>query len=125
MKAIRVIPGKYSEIVEIDAGLKSLQKEVGGYIEVIYPFASDVAIVCNDEAKLTGQRANRALYDDAGEIYDIICGTFLVLGCEYDDFRSLTEPEAEMFMSRFYYPEIMLYDLVNGKYISIKAKEVI
>jgi hypothetical protein len=32
---------------DIDPGLHSLQHEVGGYIEAIYPFEEQVGLVCN------------------------------------------------------------------------------
>ena len=35
---------------EIDSGLESLQHEVGGCIEAIYPYEDPVALVCNEEA---------------------------------------------------------------------------
>lgn len=31
----------------IDAGLSSLQQEVGGYIQAVYPFDDPVALICN------------------------------------------------------------------------------
>ena len=42
-----VEPGKEPYAKEIDSGLESLQHEVGGYIEAVYPFEEPVAIVCN------------------------------------------------------------------------------
>ena len=42
-----VEPGKEPYVKEIDSGLESLQHEVGGYIEAIYPYEDPVALVCN------------------------------------------------------------------------------
>lgn len=53
---------------------------VGGCIEAVYPFDDPVAIVCNEEAKLEGLPLNRALRDEDGDIYDIVAGTFMVVG---------------------------------------------
>lgn len=44
MTALVVEPGKRTYIKEIPMGLKSLQREVGGNIEAIYPFPEPVAI---------------------------------------------------------------------------------
>lgn len=49
-----VEPGKTPYVKEIDSGLVSLQSEVGGWIEAVYPFEDPVAIVCNEEGKLEG-----------------------------------------------------------------------
>ena len=54
---------------EIDSGLESLQHEVGGYIEAIYPYEDPVALVCNEEGELEGLPLNRALRDEDGDIY--------------------------------------------------------
>lgn len=48
------------------------------------------AIVCNEEAKLEGLPLNRALRDEDGDIYDIVAGTFMVVGLTEDSFGSLT-----------------------------------
>ena len=66
---------------EIDSGLESLQHEVGGYIEAIYPYEEPVALVCNEEGKLEGLPLNRALRDEDGDIYDVVAGTFMVWRC--------------------------------------------
>lgn len=45
-----------------------------------YPFEDPVAIVYNDDGKLMGLPLNRALRDESGEAYDVVAGTFLVVG---------------------------------------------
>lgn len=39
-----------------------------------------MALICNDEGKLLGLPANRALRDSEGNLYDIVCGTFFLCG---------------------------------------------
>lgn len=73
---------------EIDPGLHSLQAEVGGDIAASYPFSDPVGLVCNDEGKLIGLELNRGLRDEHGEIYDVMAGTFLVVGLSEDSFTS-------------------------------------
>ena len=67
-----VEPGKEPYVKEIDSNLKSLQHEVGGYIEAIYPYEDPVALVCNEEGKLEGLPLNRALRDEDGDIYSFL-----------------------------------------------------
>lgn len=42
-----VEPEKKPYVKEISSGLSSLQKEVGGYIQAVYPYEEPVAIICN------------------------------------------------------------------------------
>ena len=111
MKNIRVLvvaPGEKSVAKEIPNTLESLQKEVGGNIEVIYPFNDPVGIVCNEEGKFLGLPLNRALRDEAGEIYDIIAGTFLVVGLEREDFASLGDDLLEKYTALYGRAEVFL-----------------
>lgn len=57
--------------------------------------------VCNDEGKLLGLPWNRALTDDHGVPYDIVCGTFFVAGLKEDDFASLTEQQIEKYKDKY------------------------
>ena len=57
-----------------------MQHEVGGHIEAIYPYEDPVALVCNEEGKLEGLPLIRALRDEDGDIYDVVAGTFMVVG---------------------------------------------
>lgn len=100
-----VEPGKEPYAKEIDSGLESLQHEIGGYIQAVYPFEEPVAIVCNEEAKLEGLPLNRALRDDDGDIYDIVAGTFMVVGLTDDSFGSLTPELMQQFTDHFKTPE--------------------
>lgn len=113
IKILVVEPGKKPYAKEIDSSLKSLQHEVGGYIEGLYPFEEPVAIVCNEEAKLEGLPLNRALRDDEGEIYDIVAGTFLVTGLTDDDFGSLSDDLIQKFSNHFNPPEAFIN--IGGK----------
>lgn len=55
----------------------------------------------NDEGKLLGLPWNRALTDDHGVPYDIVCGTFFVAGLKEDDFASLTEQQIEKYQDKY------------------------
>ena len=105
MKVLVVEPMQEPYIKEIDAGLKSLQKEVGGNIQAIYPFEEEAAIICNEEGKINGLELNRALYDEDGKMYDILAGTFLVCGMTGDSFGSLPDNLINKFSEHFKQPE--------------------
>ena len=112
-----VEPGKEPYAKEIDSGLESLQHEVGGYIQAVYPFEEPVAIVCNEEGKMNGLPLNRALRDDSGEIYDIVAGTFLVTGLTEDSFGSLSPDLLRQFMTEFKMPE--QFAKIGGRIVAI------
>ena len=52
-----------------------------------------------------GLPLNCALRDESGEAYDVIAGTFLVVGLGEEDFASLTPELAEKFEKQFHQPE--------------------
>ena len=53
------------------------------------------------------------MYDDRGQVYDAIAGTFLVVGLTEDDFTSLTPEQIEKFKEKYQSPEI--FTLFNGE----------
>ena len=78
IKCLVVEPDKKPSIQVIDNTLEAKQELVGGLIEVVH--LSDTAdLICNDEGKLIGLPANRIVGND------VIAGTFLVVGCEWDN----------------------------------------
>ena len=115
--ALVVEPGKRPYTKKIQPGLTSLQREVGGYIEVIYPFPEPVAIVCRETGKLDGCPLNRALRDEAGTIYEIIAGTFLVVGLTEEDFGSLSSELLQAFTQRFRQPETFM--IIDGQLLAV------
>lgn len=117
MKVLVVEPMQEPYTKEIDTGLKSLQNEVGGNIQAVYPFEEDVAIICNEEGKINGLELNRALYDEDGKIYDIVAGTFLICGLNEDNFGSLQDDLINKFSEQFKQPE--QFFMMNGEITAI------
>jgi len=103
MKVVMVEPGQYARIEEMNTGLESLQKAVGGLIDCAYPWQEKVCIVCNDEGLLNGMPLNRNVED-----YQPIAGPFFVCGIEGDDFCSLTDEQAERYKAMFLQPELFI-----------------
>lgn len=105
MKVVMVEPRKRAYVTEIDEGLESLQNAVGGYIQAVYPYEEPVALICNEEAKLLGVELNRALRDEDHHVYHVVAGTFIIVGLGDEDFESLTDELAAMFVQKFLVPE--------------------
>ena len=120
MTVLVVEPRKEPYVKEIDPGLHSLQAEVGGDIGATYPFSDPVALVCNDEGKLIGLDLNRGLRDETGEIYDIMAGTFLVVGLDGEDFASLSPELAQKYTEHFRQPEQFIS--LGGQIIAVPVE---
>ena len=110
MQVVVVEPKKKPMVQDIDAGLESMQKIVGGSIETVYPFDEPVALICNEEGKLMNLPLNRALRDNEGNVYDIISGTFFLCAAppDSDRFAGLTDQQVETYMKQFAMPEMFL-----------------
>ena len=120
MSTIRILvipPSEAPHPKEIPHTLESLQSIVGGNIEVLYPFKDHVGVVCHEFGKFIDLPLNRALRDDSGRIYDIIAGTFFIIGLGIDDFESLTEEMLVKYEKLFHNPETFVK--INGKLYAI------
>lgn len=101
MKVVMVEPGQYARIEELDTGLGSLQKAVGGLIDCAYPWKDMACVVCNDEGLINGMPLNREVPD-----YGPIAGPFFVCGIEGENFCSLTDEQADKYKKMFLQPEL-------------------
>ena len=115
-----VEPMKEPYVKEIAPGLHALQAEVGGDIAASYPFDDPVGLVLNDEGKLIGLDLNRSLRDEHGEIYDIVAGTFLVVGLGPENFVSLPPDMIQKYTEQFKRPE--LFASINGQIVSVPVE---
>lgn len=116
-----VEPMKEPYVKEIAPGLHALQAEVGGDIAASYPFDDPVGLVLNDEGKLIGLDLNRSLRDEHGEIYDIVAGTFLVVGLGEESFTSLSPELAQKYMEHFKQPEQFIN--LNGQIVALPVEQ--
>ena len=102
-------PEKEPYVKSIPSGLASLQHEVGGYIQAIYPWKNGPSvIICDEEGKLKKRPYNRALRDEDGDIYDVIAGTFLIVGLSEDSFASLESKYIRKYSDLFAKPEVFV-----------------
>ena len=76
--------------------------------------------VCNDEGKLIGLELNRGLRDEHGEIYDVMAGTFLVVGLGEESFTSLTPEQVQKYTEHFKQPEQFIS--LNGQIIALPVE---
>ena len=102
---IAVEPEKKPYVEEIPHTLESLQKEVGGDIQVIFPYDDPIAIIAAESGKLMGMPFNRALRDEDGNIYDVLVGKFLIVGLGEDNFTSIPEDLIPKYKEIFDTPE--------------------
>lgn len=105
---LSVCQGRHPTVVEIEDSLESMQKMVGGYIELYMPFDDWAAIVCDDEAKLKSKPLNRAIYNSNGDVVDIIAGDFFIAYAPPDseDIVSLPAEMIRKYSKLFYNPEM-------------------
>ena len=120
IRVLFVEPMEKPKLINIEHTLESLQKLVGGYIEAAYPWSDDVAIISCDNAKMNGFHANRCLEDDDNNVYDIICGNFLITGLTDTDFGSISDEMAEKYTAKFAHPE-MFFRTADKKLVCIKV----
>jgi hypothetical protein len=109
IKVLIIEPGNEPYAAEIPSGLESLQKQVGGLIQVLYPFPCDepAAILCNDEGKLMQMKPSRAIFDEDGRVMDVIAGPFFICYApiESETFLSLPDDLKEEMRKKFDMPE--------------------
>lgn len=117
-----VEPGKAPYTKEIGDDWRAFQAEVGGAFQIVYPGYDPVGLVCNDDGKLLGLPMNRGLRDDADDLYDVIAGTFFLVGLGGGGTTvSLTEEQIRKYEQRFHDPEQFIK--VNGKLVCIPVRE--
>nr|WP_325216479.1 DUF3846 domain-containing protein [uncultured Oscillibacter sp.] len=111
IKVLIVEPMKPCEVREILPDLKSLQGVVGGKIEMVSPFTESAAIICNAEGKNLNLPPNRLLCDCYGDPYDVLCGTFLIVGVGGENFISLTDFQLRSYKEMFDHPHLLAIPL--------------
>lgn len=108
LTVLLIEPECYPKVIEIDPGLEPLQKAVGGWIEAIYPWEDNAAIVLNEEGKINQLPLNRSLRTEDGVIYDITAGNMLIAGLGKEDFSSLTKDQLAHYEKLFHQPEAFI-----------------
>lgn len=121
LTVLMVEPGKEPYPKKIGLELADLQREVGGDIEVVYPFEERVGLVCGESAKLEGLPLNRALRDEDGNIYDVVAGNFFIVGLGEEDFCSLKDSDIKKCSEIFKTPEAFMR--MGGKLVVLPVEQ--
>ena len=95
-----------------DDHLRALQEIVGGWIQAIYPYEEEVAIICNEEGLINGLPFNRSVPGGYGGVF----GTFFICGLGEEDFCSLPPDLMERFKSEYESSEILIGAEGNNLY---------
>ena len=109
-----------AEVVEIEDKLEAMQELVGGLIQEYMPWEDEVALICNEEGKMTGLPLNRGIKDENGQLQDIIAGDFFICYAPIESERFLPLPSdlEEKYKEKFDLPEMFMMD--NGEIETIK-----
>ena len=97
IKVLLIKPDEHPVVTEIGNTLGSLQKCVGGFIQMVM-LSETAAIICNEEGKLNGLDANRRYFND------VIVGDFIIVGIDDEDTVSLSDEDIEKYKKIFWEP---------------------
>ena len=121
MKVLYIQVRKRPQVIEIKHTLKEMQRLVGGIISAYSPFDDGSVIILNDTGKIDGLEFNRVIYDENGEIADIIAGDFFICYASPDrpDFSSLPDELIQKYSELFKAPKAFIR--IDGKLIIMPA----
>ena len=94
IRILVVEPFKEPYQIRIEHTLKNLQEIVGGYIEILQ-LDYNTDLVCNDEGKINRLPLNRFVD------YDIIAGTFIIVGHKDSETISLSRKQIKKYKEVF------------------------
>lgn len=122
IKVVLVEAGKLARESLIGTSLEEMQAVVGGYIEQYCPYNETVAIICDDEGKINGKDLNRAIFNDEGQMIDVISGTFFICSIpkNSENYESLSDEQVKWYIDKFLYPE--RFHRVSGEIMAVKYK---
>lgn len=119
MDVLVVEPG-YAPYEKSINDLKDMQAIVGGRITGIYPFQDNVAVICNDDAKVLGMDFNRSVPGGYGGVR----GPFFVCGTGEEAFCSLTPEQMEKYKKYFHHAELLVGVSANTAHtIKVEPKQ--
>jgi hypothetical protein len=109
IKVLRVQPHCIPDVIELGNDLRSLQKAVGGHIEIV-GLESGAALLLNEEGKLLQMEPNRRFGRD------ILVGVFYVVGSDSDsgELTSLSDELIQKYKLLFLLPETITQDEVQN-----------
>ena len=109
LRVVVLEPNTPAHISELMPDLTSMQRAVGGLIEVTCPFDDNAVVLGNEEAKLIGMEGNRHIN---GGVY---AGPLYIVGDDGEGgFCSLTESQAAAYCQEFAVPEEITMEEVQA-----------
>lgn len=97
MKVFKISTDGSTEVVEIDGNLKSMQEEVGGYIECVRIGDNHLVMVVNEEGLLEGLPRNPL----ASKLYPgVIVGDAFITRETGENFKSLSDKDITLIKAR-------------------------
>ena len=123
MTVLYIQVGKKPQVIRIRHMLSEMQRLVGGTISSFTPFDDGSVIILNDTGKIDGLEFNRVVYDENGEIADIIAGDFFICYAPPDrpDFSSLPDELIQKYSELFKTPKAFIK--IDGKLIIVPADD--
>lgn len=115
LRILSVLPQKAPVEKIIEGDLDSLQHEVHGYIEPVYPFQDNVCLLCNDEGLNLNLPLNRAVRREDGSVYNVISGPFIIVGIKGEVFTSLSDEQVIKYKEYYKHPEY--FAIINGELV--------
>ena len=100
-----------------------MQRLVGGIISAYSPFDDGSVIILNDTGKIDGLEFNRVVYDENGEIADIIAGDFFICYAPPDnsELSSLPDELIQKYTEVFKTPQAFID--IGGKMLVVPVDE--
>lgn len=99
MRVLAYKVGQEPKEIDLENDLSILQEFVGGYLEVVELSHQDLncvyLLVCNEEGKINNLQANRPVYNEDGELIDIICGDFFICRVTEDNFTDIEDGDID------------------------------
>ncbi|MCQ2770348.1 MAG: DUF3846 domain-containing protein [Clostridia bacterium] len=113
--------GKRPQILKIENKFENIKELVGGYVEAVYPYEDNVALLCNECGKIMHMPYSRAAKTEDGRVFDLIAGPIVIAGVDDEDFTGLTKEQIDKYYNMYESPEFFVRD--NGKTIILKVDE--
>ena len=109
-----------AEVVEIDDKLEAMQDVVGGLIQEYMPWEDEVALIVNEEGKVSGLPLNRGIRNQDGRVQDVIAGDFFICYAPIESERFLSMPQdlEKKYLEMFDLPEMFM--LGDGEIMAVK-----
>ena len=123
MTVLYIQVGKKPQVIRIRHMLSELQRLVGGTISSFTPFDDGSVIILNDTGKIDGLEFNRVVYDENGEIADIIAGDFFICYAPPDnsELSSLPDELIQKYTEVFKTPQAFID--IGGKMLVVPVDE--